>query len=178
MFEKANIADLKLDNSIWPRSSLDEEAIERYRDCLDELPPIRVDRKTMSVLDGRHRVEAHRREDKETIPVDYEDCPPHLFLARAYALNARHGLPVDNEVRDQIIVDLRQGKDGYDPMAEEAIAEIIGISQQRVNQVLIRLLAPSNLVSTCASRAEDESIKDCCLGVETTTVLFPYHIEG
>ena len=147
MFEKANIADLKLDNSIWPRSNLDEEAIERYRDCLDELPPIRVDRKTMSVLDGRHRVEAHRREDKETIPVDYEDCPPHLFLARAYALNARHGLPVNNETRDQIIVGLRQGKDGYDPMGEEEIAQTMGISQQRVSRILVNLQLSSNFTS-------------------------------
>jgi len=147
MTERVKIADLKLDSSIWPRHTLDEEAIERYRDCLDELPPIRVDRETMSVLDGRHRVEAHRREDKETVPVDYEDCPPHLFLARAYALNARHGLPVENEVRDRIIVELRQGKDGYDSMGEEEIAREMGISQQRVNQVLIRLLGASKFTS-------------------------------
>ena len=115
MFEKANIGDLKLDDSVWPRSALDEEAIERYRDCLQELPPIVVDRETMTVLDGWHRVEAHRREGLETIPVKYDSCVPHFFLARSYALNARHGLPMDNEIRDQIIVDLRQGKDGYDP---------------------------------------------------------------
>ncbi|GAI70280.1 unnamed protein product, partial [marine sediment metagenome] len=112
MFEKANIGDLKLDNSVWPRSSLDEEAIERYCDCLEKLPPVVVDKETMTVLDGWHRVEAHKREDVETIPVDFENCPPHLMKARAYALNARYGLPVDNEVRDQIIVDLSQGKDG------------------------------------------------------------------
>lgn len=47
-----NISDLKLDDSVWPRSALDEEAIERYRDCLQELPPIVVDRETMTVLDG------------------------------------------------------------------------------------------------------------------------------
>ena len=42
---------------------------------------------------------------------------------------------------------LKQGKDGYDPMGEEAIAEIIGISQQRVNQVLIRLLGASKFIT-------------------------------
>ncbi|GAI60774.1 unnamed protein product, partial [marine sediment metagenome] len=138
--ERVNISDLKLDNSIWPRSSLDEEAIERYRDCLEDLPPIVVDKETMTVLDGWHRVEAHRREGVETISVKYDGCPPHLFLARAYALNARHGLPVDNEVRDQIIVGLSQGKDGYDPMGEGEIAQEMGISQPRVSQVVINLL--------------------------------------
>ncbi|GAI67935.1 unnamed protein product [marine sediment metagenome] len=100
MVEKANIGDLYLDNSVWPRSALDEEAIERYRDCLEDLPPIVVDRETMTVLDGWHRVEAHKREDVETIPVKYDSCPPHLFIAKAYVLNARHGLPVDNNTRD------------------------------------------------------------------------------
>ncbi|GAJ14356.1 unnamed protein product, partial [marine sediment metagenome] len=65
---------------------------------------------------------------------------PHLMKARAYALNARHGLPVDNEVRDQIIVDLSQGKDGADPISEEGIAQIMGISFQRVSQVIINIL--------------------------------------
>ncbi|MBA7701074.1 hypothetical protein ES703_109805 [subsurface metagenome] len=154
MTERVKIADLKLDSSIWPRHTLDEEAIERYRDCLDELPPIRVDRETMSVLDGRHRVEAHKREGLETISVKYDGCPPHLFLARSYALNARHGLPVDNETRDQIIVDLRQGKDGYDPMAEEDIAQVMGISFQRVSQVLINFLGPRIFISDKAKVKE------------------------
>lgn len=154
MVEKAHIPDLNLDNSAWPRSTLDEEAIERYRDCLQELPPIVVDKETMTVLDGRHRVEAHRREDKETIPVNYEECPPHLFLARSYALNARHGLPVDNEVRDKIIVELRQGKDGYDPMAPEHIAETMSISTRRVYQILKEIEGPSNFISDKAKLRE------------------------
>ncbi len=140
MVEKANISDLNPDNSAWPRSSLDEEAIERYRDCLEELPPIVVDKKTMTVLDGWHRVEAHKREGIKTIPVSYDSCAPHLFLARSYALNAKHGLPVDNDTRNQIIVDLNQGKDGYDPMSEEEIADIMQLSQSRVSQVIINLL--------------------------------------
>jgi len=154
MFERVNISDLKLDNSIWPRSSLDEEAIERYRDCLEDLPPIVVDKETMTVLDGWHRVEAHKREGIETISVKYETCPPHLFLARAYALNARHGLPVNNEVRDQIIVALRQGKDGYDAMGEKEIADIMGISQGRVAQVLINLLGANTFISDKAKVRE------------------------
>jgi AraC-like DNA-binding protein len=140
MTDRVNISELKLDSSIWPRTTFDEEAIERYRDCLEDLPPIVVDRETMTVLDGRHRVEAHKREGVETIAVTYENCPPHLFLARAYTLNARHGLPVSNEVRDRIIVELRQGKDGYDPMSEEEIARELGISQGRVAQVIKNLL--------------------------------------
>ncbi len=154
MIERVKISDLKLDSSIWPRHTLDEEAIERYRDCLDDLPPVQADRETMLVLDGWHRVEAHKREGQESISVTYESCPPHLFLARAYALNARHGLPVDNEVRDKIIVELRQGKDGYDPMAPEYIAETMSISTRRVYQILKEIEGPSNFISDKAKVRE------------------------
>ena len=57
------------------------------------------------------------------------------------------GLPVDNEVRDQIIVDLRQGKDGYDPMGAEAIAQIMGIIRRRVDQILVNLEGASSFTS-------------------------------
>jgi len=154
MFERVNISDLKLDNSIWPRSSLDEEAIERYRDCLEDLPPIVVDKETMTVLDGWHRVEAHKREGVETISVKYDSCAPHLLLAKSYALNARHGLPVDNEVRDQIIVDLGQGKDGYDPMGEEEIAQIMGISTKRVYAIVESFLGARNFANDKAKVKE------------------------
>ncbi len=147
MVEKANIRDLNLDNSAWPRSTLNEEAIERYRDCLQELPPIVVDKETMTPLDGRHRVEAHKREGVETIPVKYVSCPPHLFLAKAYALNARHGLPVGNDKRDEIIVDLKQGKDGYDALTPEGIADTMNISARRVYQILKEIEGPSNFIS-------------------------------
>ena len=175
MFEKANIGDLKLDDSVWPRSALDEGAIERYRDCLQELPPIVVDRETMTVLDGWHRVEAHKREDVETIPVDFESCPPHLMKARAYALNAKHGLPVDNEVRDQIIVGLRQGKDGYDPMSEGEIAKAIGITQGRVSQVVANLLG-ANILATDKSK-QKEVIRLYLKGVSMRAIgdKFGYH---
>ncbi len=154
MVEKANIGDLNLDNSVWPRNTLDEEAIERYRDCLEELPPIVVDKETMTVLDGWHRVEAHKREGIETIPVKYDGCPRHFFLARAYTLNAKHGLPVNNEIRDQIIVDLRQGKDGYDPMAEGEIAQAMGISTKRVYAIVKSFLGTRNFISDKAKVKE------------------------
>jgi hypothetical protein len=67
--------------------------------------------------------------------------------ARAYALNSKHGLPVDNKVRDEIIVELRQGEDGLAPMDEEDIARLMGISRRRVAQVLINLLGANNFIS-------------------------------
>ena len=164
MTDRVNISDLRLDSSIWPRNALDEEAIERYRDCLNELPPIRVDRKTMSVLDGRHRVEAHRREDKETIPVDYEDCPPHLFLARAYALNARHGLPVSNTRRDEIILSLHEKG-----MTQQQIATEMGCAIGTVNRVLSQF-------STAENWDTKQGIRDYLSGMSLREVAEKHHV--
>jgi len=61
---------------------------------------------------------------------------------------------VDNEVRDQIIVDLKQGKDGYDPMSEEEIAKTIGITQGRVSQVVASLLG-ANILATDKSKQKE-----------------------
>lgn len=136
---KVAIRDLKLDNSVWPRASLNEEAVERYRDCLKDLPPIVVDKETMTVLDGWHRIEAHKREGAETISATLDGSAPHLFIARAYALNAKHGLPVANGKRDEIILSL-QGRG----MTQQQIADDMGISQGRVAQVLSQLLTANN----------------------------------
>jgi len=46
---------LNQDRSVWPRGDYDEEALVRYRDCLDQLPPVRVDRASGVLLDGFHR---------------------------------------------------------------------------------------------------------------------------
>jgi len=99
-------------------------------------------------------IEVHRRANREEIEVEYEDCPPELMKARAYALNAKHGLPVDNKVRDQIIVELRQGVNGLDPMTPENIAEALAISTQRVYQILKEIKGPLNFISDKAKVAE------------------------
>lgn len=164
MSEKINIGDLKLDNSVWPRSALDEEAIERYRDCLEELPAIRADRETRTVLDGWHRIEAHKREGVETIPVDFESCPLHLFLARAYALNARHGLPVSNSRRDEIILSLHEKS-----MTQQQIATEMGCAIGTVNRVLSQFSAVENWDTR-------QGIRDYLSGMSLREVAEKHHV--
>jgi len=72
---------------------------------------------------------------------------PEHTEARAYALNAKHGQPISNDIRDQMILELRQGTDGHDPMIEQEIAEAMGIAQQRASQVLVNLLGASNFTT-------------------------------
>jgi len=162
--EQVNISDLKLDRSIWPRGGFDEEAIERYRDCLQELPPVVVDRETMTVLDGWHRVEAHRREGLMAVLVSFDGCAPHLFLARAYALNVRHGLPVSNSRRDEIILSLHEKG-----MTQQQIADEMGIHQQRVSEVLSHFTAGGNWDTK-------QGIRDYLSGMSLREVAERHHV--
>lgn len=129
--QKIKIKDLQLDKSIWPRKDLDEEAVERYEDCIDELPPIIVNEKSKKVIDGWHRIEAFKRQGEDEIPFIFEACEDHLFLAKAYKLNSKHGLPVFNSKRDEIIHELHSRG-----LTLKQISKEMDISFQRVSQIL------------------------------------------
>lgn len=54
--------------------------------------------------------------------------------------------------RDQIIVDLRQGKDGYDPIGEEEIAQTMGLSAKRVYAIVKSFLGARNFITDLARK--------------------------
>src|SRR5437879_3482559 len=60
---------LRQDRSVWPRGDYDEEALARYRDCLEQLPPVRVDRVSGALLDGFHRVKVYTDLGRTMVPV-------------------------------------------------------------------------------------------------------------
>jgi predicted transcriptional regulator len=108
----------------------DPEALKRYRESPEQLPPIRVDRESRVLLDGFHRVKVFQELGKTEIPVVFEDCPPEKYLARALELNL-HGSPIPPSQRDLIIQRLaEQG------LSHQEIAKAAGLSQPRVSQIL------------------------------------------
>ncbi len=128
--EQIPLNALRQDRTVWPRADYDEDALARYRDCPEALPPVRVDRATGVLLDGFHRVRVHQEAGAETVPVVFEDCPPERHLARALELN-RHGAPIPRDHRDRVIRQLaEQG------LTQAEIAKAAGLSQKRVSQIL------------------------------------------
>lgn len=123
---------LRQDRSVWPRGDYDEEALVRYRDCLDQLPPVRVDRVSGVLLDGFHRVKVWEDLGRTMVPVILEDCAPEKQLARALELN-RHGAPIPLAQRNAVICRLaEQG------LSQTEIAQAAGLTQERVSQILAR----------------------------------------
>jgi ParB-like chromosome segregation protein Spo0J len=130
--EQIPLNALRQDRTVWPRADYDADALARYRDCPEALPPIHVDRATGMLLDGFHRVRVHQEAGAETVPVVFEDCPPDRHLARALELN-RHGAPISREDRDRVIVQLAdQG------LTQAEIATVAGLSQKRISQLVAR----------------------------------------
>ncbi|MCX5122883.1 ParB N-terminal domain-containing protein [Streptomyces sp. NBC_00347] len=83
-----------------PRSTgADEEHIARLAETEEQLPPILVDRRTMRVIDGVHRLAAARLRGQQTIAVKFFDgCADDAFL-RGVEANVTHGLPLSQADR-------------------------------------------------------------------------------
>lgn len=94
------IDDVVWDPSIYPRAKWSTGTIDRYADALeagDEFPPLAVEAGTLRLLDGKHRLEAHRKADRAEVSV-VEVPVPDGMSARYFAatLSARHGDRMSN----------------------------------------------------------------------------------
>jgi len=78
-----------------PRLAGESKAhVARLAEIQEPLPPILVDRHSMRVIDGMHRLLAASRKGQQTIEVEFfEGSPADAFL-RAVEMNVRHGLPL------------------------------------------------------------------------------------
>ena len=63
------LTEIVQQHAVWPRGDYDDAALARYRECPDQLPPIRVDRRTRVLLDGVHRLKVHQECGRAEIPV-------------------------------------------------------------------------------------------------------------
>lgn len=130
------------DPSIYPRAKWSTSTIERYVDALeagDVFPPVIVEAGTMRLLDGKHRVEAHKKAARTALAVQ-EHVVPEGMPVKLYAasLSARHG--------DRMaIADLRDVcREVYEanPEYKQAdVAKLLGIKQQRVSEFVGDILA-------------------------------------
>ena len=64
-------SDVEFVKELYPRIKPDDATIERYRDAIENLPPIVLARGRI-LVDGYHRWQAHSREKIETVKPVYE----------------------------------------------------------------------------------------------------------
>jgi len=85
---------------IYPRQKWNTSTIERYADAIEageQFPPIILEHDTNRLLDGKHRLEAHKRVGAKSICAEWHTIPDGMS-ARYYAatLSARHGDRLSN----------------------------------------------------------------------------------
>jgi len=108
---KVHIRDLTIDPAIQIRKANREQAILRYMDAIDVLPPveaIRTPEGKLILYDGFQRTAAHQRLGLDDIRVLIEDGTREEALERAIVANLRHGEPLDQDERDEAIRRLHQ----------------------------------------------------------------------
>ncbi|MFE1312117.1 winged helix-turn-helix transcriptional regulator [Streptomyces sp. NPDC058755] len=107
---------------------------------LDErLPPILVDRRTMRVIDGMHRLLAACLRGQDTIEAEFFDGTPEEAFLRAVEANVTHGLPLSQEDRSAAAARIVEA---YPQMSDRAIAKASGLGTKSVASIR-RSLAPS-----------------------------------
>ena len=110
----------------------DLEHIRSLAELADELPPILVQRKTMRVIDGMHRLKAAVLRGERTIEAIFYDGDDAEAFVLAVRSNVQHGLPLtlsDRKAAAARIVILNPH------WSDRAIAEVSGLSAKTVATV-------------------------------------------
>ena len=134
------LKDLEVPQGLLPRvlTGTVEEKVEEYRELLEEgveFDPIQVWEREDGrywVIDGVHRVEAHKRAGKERIKAKLVKCKDELnYRIKAIQANLKHGLALAKGERPILAQMLyRQG------LSEEEIKKVFGVSSDTVRKWL------------------------------------------
>lgn len=129
------IAKVVWDPSIYPRSKWSKATIDRYADALEageEFPAVILEKGTDRLLDGKHRLEAHRKAGRPDIAVERRSVPGG-FTAKLFAasLSARHGDRMANgDLRDVV----REAYIANPEMKQKDVAAMLAITRPRVSE--------------------------------------------
>jgi len=134
------LKDLTIPQGLLPRvlTGTVEEKVEEYKEMIEEgveFDPVLVWERedgTYWVIDGVHRIEAHKRAGKERIKAKLVKCRDELeYRIKAIQANLKHGLALSKGERPLLAQTLyRQG------LSEEEIRKVFGVSKGTVRKWL------------------------------------------
>jgi len=107
----------------------DEEHIARLADLDGPFPPILVDRRTLQVIDGTHRLLAAVLRRQETIEAELFDGTPADAFLRAVQANVTHGFPLTQADRRKAAARIIFS---HPHMSDRAIAKVAGLGAKTV----------------------------------------------
>ena len=160
------VSELLLDYELYPRDRIEPFNVVQMAEALRAgrtLPPVIVDRKSLRVVDGFHRVRAYQRLyglDAE-IPVELRDYKDDAEIFRdAVRLNADHGRQLSSYDRARCIAKAEALK-----LEPEAISSMLNMTLERIEEMKAQRFAtykmePRVLKRTTAHLAGKELTDD------------------
>ena len=119
--------------SYSPRDKrVDEDHVLALAEVLDRFPPVVVDKRTMKVIDGLHRVEASRRMGRSEIRAVFFDGSETDALVVAVQANIRHGKPLSRSERQAAAGALLRR---CPERSDRWLAEVCGLSHSTVARI-------------------------------------------
>lgn len=107
----------------------DAAHVARLAEVETPLPPILVDRRTMRVIDGTHRLMAAAVNHRPTIDVIFFDGDPADVFLRAVEANVAHGFPLSLNDRRSAA---RRIISSHRHLSDRAIAQVTGLSAKTI----------------------------------------------
>ena len=142
---KIKIAKLVMDYNIYPREHLNPYHVEELVEALKagtKLPPIRVDKTTLKVIDGWHRIEAVRKTDGDTAKIEAEAITygsvAEMFQD-AIRLNASHGKSLSTMDEAHCLAKAQEFH-----IEQAVIATLLNITTERAVEIVSNRLATSD----------------------------------
>lgn len=109
MSKEINIDDVFYSDKVYPRFKPNYNKITEYTENIELLPPIKVNQDCV-LIDGYHRLEAHKKLGYETIKVEVINTSSFNELTLLSAMyNAKHGIPLSQKEKKEIAVKLYDG---------------------------------------------------------------------
>jgi hypothetical protein len=129
---KMKISDVRVVTDLYPRIKEDSEAISRYRDSIEQLPPIVVARDGI-LVDGFHRVQAHKLENIEYINVEnLGDISDNEIFNEAIRRNSSHGQQLSQKDKRVIAKKLWRTLVHLGDSRKGEIGKLLSISERSV----------------------------------------------
>lgn len=132
------LTEIVVDPAVNVRAGLDHATVEHYREVLDSCPPVTVFETDKGPLlaDGFHRVEAARRERRDSIAVESRAGTRADAVTFAAGANLRHGKPLTKAERVEAV---RRVKNAHPDWGKKRVAAALSLPVTTVGRYLREL---------------------------------------
>lgn len=126
-------SEVRFVKELYPRLKPHDDVVERYRDALDQLPPIVVARDGI-LVDGYHRWQAHVREGRHEINAEnLGNLSDAEIVRESIKRNASHGQQLDRKDKQRMAGQLWQTLAHLESTERmKDIAELLAVSERSV----------------------------------------------